>query len=79
MHAGVVAVDDLVEPLEEGDRLQVLAAAVAVGHPLARLARVVEVEHRGDRVHAQAVDVVLVEPEERVGDEEVARPRGGRS
>ena len=43
-----------------------------VRHPLARLARVVEVEHRRDRVDAQAVDVELLEPVERVGDEEVA-------
>ena len=31
-------------------------------------ARVVEVEHRGDRVDAQAVDVQLAEPVEGVGD-----------
>ena len=52
-------------------RLEVLAAAVLVGDPLARLARVVEVEHRGDGVHPQAVDVVALEPEQRVGDQEV--------
>src|SRR6267143_4148203 len=34
-----------------------------------RFARVVEVEHGGDSVYAKAVDVVFVEPEERVGDE----------
>jgi hypothetical protein len=33
---------------------------------------VVEVEHRGDRVDAQTVDVELLEPVDRVGDEEVA-------
>ena len=43
--------------------------------PLARLAAVVEVEHRRDGVDAQAVDVELVEPVERVGDEEVAHLR----
>ena len=36
------------------------------------LARVVEVEHRGDRIDPQAVEVVAVEPEERVAEEEVA-------
>ena len=58
--------------LEERDRLEVLAAAVHVRRPLARLAGVVEVEHRGDAVDAQAVGVELLEPEQRVGDQEVA-------
>ena len=42
------------------------------GRPLPLLAGVVEVEHRGDGVHAQAVDVEFVEPVQRVGDQEVA-------
>ena len=54
------------------DGVEVLVAAVLVGHPLALVARVVEVEHRGHGVDADAVGVVLVEPEQRVGDEEVA-------
>ena len=63
---------DLVELLEERDGVEVLVAAELVGHPLARLARVVEVEHRGDGVDADAVRVVLAQPVQRVGDEEVA-------
>ena len=43
-----------------------------VGHPLPALAGVVEVEHRGDGVDPQAVDVELLEPVQGVGDEEVA-------
>ena len=54
------------------DRLDVLAAAVLVRHPLAGLARVVEVEHRRDRVDAQAVGVVALEPEERAREQEAA-------
>ena len=67
----VVPVDDLVELPDEGDRLQVLVAPVAVRQPLARLLRVVEVEHRGDRVHPEPVQVVAREPVERVADEVV--------
>jgi hypothetical protein len=40
--------------------------------PLPLLAGVVEVDHRGDGIHAQAVDVEFVQPVQRVGDEEVA-------
>ena len=65
------AVHDGVQLLEERDRFEVLAPAEAVRQPLARLARVVEVEHRGDRVDAQPVDVELLEPVERVREQEV--------
>jgi hypothetical protein len=58
--------------LQEGDGLEVLPAAVHVRPPLPVRARVVEVEHRGDRVHPQPVDVELLEPVRGVGDEEVA-------
>ena len=70
--AGDPLVDGAVELLEEVHGLEVLPAAVHVRLPLAGLARVVEVEHRGDRVDADAVDVELLEPVERVGDQEVA-------
>ena len=42
------------------------------GRPAALGARVVQVEHRRHRVHPQAVDVELLEPVQRVGDQEVA-------
>ena len=72
--------DDAADPLvgrgvgllEQLDGLEVLAPAVLVGHPGAGVAGVVEVEHRGDAVDAEAVDVELLEPVEGVGDEEVA-------
>ena len=59
----------LVHALDEINGVEIFAAAELIGNPLAGLAGVVEVEHGGDRIHAEAVDVVLVEPEEGVGDE----------
>ena len=70
--AGLLGVRQGVQRAQEVDRLEVLAPAVLVRDPLPRLARVVEVQHRRDRVHAQAVDVVLLEPEERVAQQEAA-------
>ena len=58
--------------LRKSIAVEVLAPAELVGNPVALLAAVVEVEHRGHGVDAQAVDVVLVEPEQGVGDQEVA-------
>ena len=71
-HARHLPVRDLVQLAQEGDGLEVLVAAVLVRHPLARLARVVAVEHRRDRVDAQAVGVEPPEPVEGVRDQEVA-------
>ena len=70
--AGVRAVDDRVQLPQERRRLEVLPAAVAVRHPLAGLARVVEVEHRRDGVDSQAVGMELLEPVEGVREQEVA-------
>src|ERR1700688_3821711 len=52
-----------IEAAQKFDGFQVLSPAKLVGNPLALLARVVKIEHRSDRIHAQAVDVILVEPE----------------
>ena len=77
--AGMGAVGARVEGLEEGDGFQVLAAAMDVGDPLARRPAVVEVEHGGDRIDPEPVDVIAVEPEQRVGERGSWPPRGGRS
>ena len=71
-HARLGAVGHLVELAQEADRLEVLAAAVLVGQPLAGRPRVVAVEHRGHGVHAQPVGVVLAQPVEGARHEEVA-------
>src|SRR5680860_734888 len=46
-HAGVLTVDDGVQLLEEVDRLEVFAPPELVRDPVALLAGVVEVQHRG--------------------------------
>ncbi len=60
--SGWVRVHVPVQPAHELDRVVVLATAVRVRDPLARAPRVVEVEHRRDRVDPDAVGVVGVEP-----------------
>jgi hypothetical protein len=51
--------------------LQVFPAALFVGAPGAGLARVVEIEHRGDGVDAQGVDVEHLQPVDGVGQEHI--------
>ncbi len=69
--AGKFRVRDVVEFFQEFDGLQIFAAAKLVRDPFAFLARIIEVKHRGDGVHAQAVNVKTLAPEERVGDEKI--------
>ena len=77
--ARMLAIGQLVHPAHEVDRFQVLAPAELVGHPLARLARIVEVEHRGHRIDPEPVDMVAVEPEQRVGVQVVGDLACGRN
>ena len=63
--AGMAAVEPLVHLLQEADGLEVFVAAIFVRHPFAVLARIVEVEHRGDGIDAQAVEMEFLGPVER--------------
>ncbi len=71
-HAGMLPMSGLIEPLEEVDRFEILAATEAIGHPLPFLATVIEIEHGGHGIDPQPVDMVLVEPEQGVGNQEIA-------
>ena len=64
LHGGVHLLDEL-------DGLQVLAATVDVGLPLAVCTGVVEVEHGGHGIHTQSIDVEFLQPVQGIGDEEV--------
>ncbi|MBG9885398.1 hypothetical protein ABE10_02110, partial [Bacillus toyonensis] len=68
---GVAAIGRGVHLLEEADRLQVLSTAVHVRLPFAVATRVIQIEHRGNGIHAQSVDMEFLEPVEGVRDEEV--------
>src|SRR5438046_105202 len=57
---------------QAADRLEGPAPAVHVRDPAAFRPRVVEVEHRGDRVDAQAVGMALAKEVEPAREEEVA-------
>src|ERR1700722_960904 len=49
-----------VEMFQKFDSVEILAPTVNVGHPFVRLPRIVQVEHRGDGVHPQPIDMVFV-------------------
>src|ERR1035441_5474779 len=70
-HAGEFSVREGIELADEINGLKVLAPAILVGNPLPRLARIIEVEHRGHRIDPQAVDMKAVAPEQRIGEQEI--------
>ena len=59
-----------VQLLQERYGFEVLVTSVGVGTPLAVLTVVVQVEHGGYSVHAQTVNVILLYPVVRVGNQE---------
>ena len=63
-------INRFIELLEKGDGFCVFVAAELIGNPLALLAGVVQIKHGGHGVDAQAVDVIVFQPEKGVGDEE---------
>ena len=58
-----------VEFFEKRDGFEIIIPPVHVGRPFARLFIVIEIDHGGDGVHAQSVDMELFKPEHRVGNE----------
>ena len=71
-HAGMQRMHGMIQLLEKGHRFEILTTSEAVAQPLPPLAPVVEVQHRSHRVHAQAIDVELLDPVERVGQQKIA-------
>ena len=68
---GAALMDNRVEMAEEFNCLEVLVLTVLVGNPLTVLSAVIQIEHGGDRIDAQTVDVILAQPVEGVGNQEV--------
>src|SRR5262249_52436041 len=71
-NAGVLAVAELVEAFQELDGVQVFIAPEGVGDPFPRFAGIVEVEHGGDGIDSESVDVVAIEPEQGITEEEIS-------
>ncbi len=51
---------------QEVRRFNVLPTTVLISDPLPWLPAIVEVEHRSNRIYPNAIDVVAIEPEQRV-------------
>ena len=70
--AGMCAMNDGIEMLEELDRVEVLISAVLVGQPLAVLLAVVKIEHGSNCIDTNTVNVEFPDPVENIRDQEIA-------
>ena len=68
----MLAVGQRIELAEKVDRVEILTAAELIRHPLSLVPRVVEIQHRRHRIHPNAVHVVFLQPEQRVGEQEIS-------
>src|SRR5436190_1170749 len=68
---GVFGLGDMIELPQELDRLEIFAPAVLVGNPLTGVARVIQIEHRGDGIDAQTIDMEAITPEEGISQKEI--------
>ena len=68
-HIRIPVADGAVQFAEKGDCFQIPVVAVNVWRPLAGLAVVIEIQHGSHGIHPQPVRVILLHPEQRVGNE----------
>ena len=57
-----------VQLLQKCNGFKVFFSAIFIRSPFAVAAVIVEVQHTGHRIHAQAVNMVLLQPEQRIGN-----------
>src|ERR1700728_2881605 len=55
---------------QKSDGFEVFASAVDIGGPLALTTAVIAIEHRGNGIDAQTVDVKMLKPVQRASDQE---------
>ena len=70
--AWVVFMNYVVRLTEKIDSFKVFASAVLIRHPFPVFAGVIEVEHRGDRIHTEAIDVIAFAPGKCTSDKETS-------
>ena len=61
--------------LEKRDRFQILITAVLVRNPLSILLAVIQIQHRCHRIHTKPVHMIVLNPEQCIGDQEILHLR----
>ena len=61
-----------IEMFQKFNGFQILLAAINIRAPFTILSSIVQIEHRSHRIHTQSVNVILFNPIQCIGNEEVA-------
>ena len=64
-----------VQMLKECDRLQILIASILVRNPLPVLFSIIQIQHRCNRIHTKPVHMIVLDPKQRIGDQEILHLR----
>ena len=62
----------LIKFLDEVNGRQILVPTILVRNPFAGIARIIQVEHGGHRIHPQPVQMIFFQPEQGIGQEKIA-------
>ena len=69
---GVFFVNGLVKLLDEFDCLQILVTAQVIGNPLALFSSIVQIEHRCNRIYAEAIYPKSIQPSHSTPDKKTS-------
>ena len=70
--SGIIFMNEIIGLTHKFDGFDILLAAPFIGHPFPIFFTVIEVEHRGDCIDAQAIYVEPFNPRKRTRDQEIA-------
>ena len=62
----------LIHPFKSRNRIVVFVTAIDIGNPLIVTTRIIKVEHRGDSIDSNTINMELFEPVQGIGDQEAA-------
>src|ERR1700675_1857969 len=71
-NAGEALEGDLIYLLQEIDCVHIFPAAKFIGNPFAGLPGIIQVNHGGDGVNAESIDVIFIKPKQSVGYQIIA-------
>ena len=64
-----------IQMLEKFHGLQILMAAINIGYPLTVIFAIIQIQHGSNRIHADSVCMILLCPEQGIGNEEILHLR----
>ena len=71
-HCSVISsTDEGIQMFKEPDGLQIFLAAIFVRHPLTVLFSIIQIQHGCHRIHTKTIYMIFIEPEQRIGNQEI--------